>query len=50
LDKLRKIEDMETKEGLLLQKLQGTVKAKEDIKLKYLKVTGSLRNQDERAK
>jgi hypothetical protein len=49
LDKLRKIEDMETKEGLLLQKLQGTVKAKEDIKLKYLKVE-SLRNQDERAK
>lgn len=36
---------METKESLLLEKLQGTVKAKEDIKLQYLKVTGTLKSQ-----
>lgn len=39
-DKLYRIDEMENKEMLLMQRLQATVKLKEDIRLNYAKLTG----------
>ena len=39
-DKLHRIDEMESKEMMLMQRLQATVKLREDIRLNYAKLTG----------
>ena len=41
---MRRIDDLEAKETMLMLKLQNTIKAKEDMRLNYARVTGYTSN------